>query len=61
LGLAGFYVFLAPGVLLPATSFAMRTSGGVLWVVGAMATLAAGLVWLAARARYDAPLTADRS
>jgi uncharacterized membrane protein len=45
--LAGFYVFLAPGVLLPADqAWIPRTVAGVAWALGALATLAAAAAWL---------------
>jgi hypothetical protein len=48
-GLAGFYLFLAPGVLLPAP---LEGGGlawaGRAWVLGAAATLAVSAAWLAA-------------
>jgi uncharacterized membrane protein len=61
LALIGFYLFLAPGVLVAATPAGVRVAAGALWVVGALATLVAGAIWLAAVARYDGPLTADHS
>lgn len=45
--LAGFYVFLAPGVLLPADQvWVPRTLAGVAWALGSLATLAAAAAWL---------------
>ena len=61
LALVGFYLFLAPGVLVAFTPATVRASAGALWVVGALATLLAGAIWLAALARDDGPLTADHS
>jgi hypothetical protein len=48
-GLAGFYLFLAPGVLADATLGPGALAwAGRLWVLGSAATLAASLAWLAA-------------
>jgi hypothetical protein len=46
-GLVGFYLFLAPGTLLPALlAGAAAVLAGRLWLVGAAATLAASGFWL---------------
>jgi hypothetical protein len=46
-GLTGFYLFLAPGVLLPAPLEGGALAGaGHLWLIGAAATLAASGAWL---------------
>ena len=46
-GLVGFYLFLAPGVLLPGPlEGASAQWAGRLWVAGVGATLAASAVWL---------------
>jgi uncharacterized membrane protein len=44
LGLAGFYLFLAPGVLTPAE--AGVDAAGTLWVIGATATVITAAGWL---------------
>ncbi len=50
--LVGFYLFLAPGVLVPAAlGPAAATWAGRLWVVGVAATLAVSVVWLATTVR----------
>jgi hypothetical protein len=50
--LCGFYLFLAPGVLLPPDqAWIPRAIAGLGWVWGAAATLAAALAWLAALVR----------
>jgi len=47
-GLLGFYLFLAPGVLLPDPLVAeSRGLAGLLWVLGVGATLAVAAAWLA--------------
>jgi len=47
-GLVGFYLFLAPGTLLPAPlEGGVALLAGRLWFGGAAATLAASCVWLA--------------
>jgi uncharacterized membrane protein len=47
LALAGFYVFLAPGVLLPVDqAWIPRMAAGTTWALGALATLAAAAAWL---------------
>ena len=47
-GLVGFYLFLAPGVVLPAPlEGPALTWAGRLWLLGAAATLAASAAWLA--------------
>jgi hypothetical protein len=43
MGLAGFYLFLAPGVL---TASGANEGGGPLWVAGAALTVAASAAWL---------------
>jgi uncharacterized membrane protein len=48
LALAGFYLFLAPGVLTPATASPGPRAAGLLWVAGTAAVLLAGVAWLAA-------------
>jgi hypothetical protein len=49
LGLVGFYLFLAPGVLTPAET---RADGaGALWVTGAAAVLLVAVAWAVALAR----------
>lgn len=46
-GLVGFYLFLAPGVLLPAPLEGRALAwAGRLWVFGAASTLAASAAWL---------------
>ncbi len=46
-GLVGFYLFLAPGVLVPvALEGAAREAAGWLWLAGAAATLVVCAVWL---------------
>jgi hypothetical protein len=45
-GLVGFYLFLAPGVLWPALGPLPALLAGVLWVAGAVGTLAVSLLWL---------------
>jgi hypothetical protein len=46
-GLVGFYLFLAPGVLLPAPlAGAAARAAGALWVAGVAATLAVSAAWL---------------
>ena len=48
-GLVGFYLFLAPGVLLPGALEASSAQwAGRLWVFGVGATLAASAAWLGA-------------
>jgi hypothetical protein len=55
LGLVGFYLFLAPGVLLPgALSDPARGSAGLAWVAGAAATLGVCALWLLAELRAGA-------
>jgi hypothetical protein len=47
LGLVGFYLFLAPGVLLPSPLEGTASLlAGRLWLLGAAATLAASFAWL---------------
>ena len=47
-GLVGFYLFLAPGTLLPAPlEGGAALLAGRLWLGGAAATLAASCFWLA--------------
>jgi hypothetical protein len=47
--LAGFYLFLAPGVLLaPEQTLVPRVWAGGLWVLGTSATLLVAFAWLAA-------------
>lgn len=54
-GLAGFYLFLAPGVLTRAALEAEPLAwAGRLWLLGAAATLAASLGWLASALRAPA-------
>ncbi len=49
LALLGFYVFLAPGVLLPADQpWIPREVAGALWAIATSATVAAAIAWLAA-------------
>ncbi|HSD27148.1 MAG TPA: hypothetical protein VLL75_07565 [Vicinamibacteria bacterium] len=58
-GLAGFYLFLAPGVLLPAPLEGRALAwAGRLWVFGAAATLAVCAGWLFALLRGAAPVRA---
>jgi hypothetical protein len=58
-GLVGFYLFLAPGVLLPAPLEGRALAGaGRLWVLGAAATLAVSAAWLAAVLRAAARVRA---
>jgi hypothetical protein len=46
-GLVGFYLFLAPGVLLPGPlEGEARALAGAAWVAGAAATLAVQAAWL---------------
>jgi hypothetical protein len=46
-GLVGFYLFLAPGVLLPqALAGSVTAAAGRLWVAGVAATLAVSGAWL---------------
>lgn len=53
-GLVGFYLFLAPGVLLAGTpGLAAVGWAGRLWVFGCAATLAGSLAWLAACLRQQ--------
>ena len=50
--LVGFYLFLAPGVLVPAGPGPLGPhAAGVLWACGATAVLAAGAAWLVALLR----------
>lgn len=59
-GLAGFYLFLAPGVLTEAALGPLGLAwAGRGWVLGALATLAASVGWLAASLRLRDP--GDRS
>jgi hypothetical protein len=51
LGLAGFYLFLAPGVL---TAGAAVPGAGSLWVAGSAAVVAVSLAWLIAEVRRPA-------
>jgi hypothetical protein len=44
--LAGFYFFLAPGVLAPEALALARPVGGWLWAIGTAAALAIGVGWL---------------
>jgi hypothetical protein len=54
-GLVGFYLFLAPGVLLPeALDAATLERAGRLWAVGVAATLLASAAWLLAVLREGA-------
>ena len=46
-GLVGFYLFLAPGVLTPAE--ARMEPAGTVWVIGAAASLLVSIAWLFAR------------
>jgi hypothetical protein len=46
LGLVGFYLFLAPGVLVPPVGGWAAETAGRLWVVGVAATLLASGLWL---------------
>jgi hypothetical protein len=58
-GLAGFYLFLAPGVLTPAPLEPAALAGaGRLWVFGAAAALAASAAWLTALLRDTASVRA---
>jgi len=57
--LIGFYLFLAPGVLLPATLAVPRTAAGVAWVAGTAAVLLAGLAWLMASIVAERRLQAE--
>jgi hypothetical protein len=58
-GLVGFYLFLAPGVLLPAPLEGGALAwAGRLWVLGAAATLAASAGWLAVLLRSAAAVRA---
>jgi hypothetical protein len=51
-GLVGFYLFLAPGVLVPGPLEGEALArAGRLWVVGASATLLVSFAWLAATLR----------
>jgi hypothetical protein len=53
-GLAGFYLFLAPGTLWPAAlPPAAALWAGRLWAGGAAATLAAAALWLRATLRVE--------
>jgi hypothetical protein len=46
-GLVGFYLFLAPGVLVAAPlAGAARDAAGRLWLAGALATLSVCALWL---------------
>ena len=62
IALVGFYAFLAPGVLSPASAALLaRPQAGVLWVVGTASVLFASAIWLgdvvyrgAARAQAEA-------
>jgi hypothetical protein len=47
MALIGFYLFLAPGVLTPATPAGLREAAGVVWVIGTAGVLLVGLAWLA--------------
>jgi hypothetical protein len=51
IGLAGFYLFLAPGVMWPAPGPLTESAAGVLWVAGALGTLVVSARWLAADLR----------
>jgi hypothetical protein len=53
LGLAGFYLFLAPGVLTPAAGAPGPWAAGVLWAAGAAAAWMAGIAWLASAAARE--------
>jgi hypothetical protein len=47
MALVGFYTFLAPGVLSPASAALLaRPPAGVLWVVGTASVLFASAIWL---------------
>jgi hypothetical protein len=48
LGLIGFYLFLAPGVLAPEPGPLPLAAAGALWVIGATATLVVSTAWLVA-------------
>lgn len=50
-GLAGFYLFLAPGVLAPALDPAALERAGRVWVAGVAAALVAAAAWLVALLR----------
>jgi uncharacterized membrane protein len=55
-GLVGFYLFLAPGVLIPGRlAGAALRAAGLLWVAGVGAVLALSVVWLAAVVRDGHP------
>jgi hypothetical protein len=53
MGLVGFYLFLAPGVLTPSGPI---EGAGPLWVAGAVLTVAASASWLAALVKNDSQL-----
>ena len=53
MGLVGFYLFLAPGVLTPSGAI---EGAGPLWVAGAVLTVAASASWLAALVKNDSQL-----
>ncbi len=58
-GLVGFYLFLAPGVLVPAPLEGPALAGaGRLWLYGAAATLAVSAAWLVAVLRAAAAVRA---
>ena len=58
-GLVGFYLFLAPGVLVPAPLEGKALAwAGRLWVLGAAATLAAAAAWLVRLLRRAAAIRA---
>jgi uncharacterized membrane protein len=60
-GLVGFYLFLAPGVLLPGPLEAeARALAGGAWLVGAAATLAVCAVWLGCVLKDASPASLRR-
>lgn len=58
-GLVGFYLFLAPGVLTPAE--ARADAAGTLWVIGAAAVLLAAFGWVVALTRATGRATVQRA
>ena len=55
-GLAGFYLFLAPGVLAPeGVEPLSRSAAGTLWVVGATASVVVAAGWLVSLLRSPEP------
>ena len=59
-GLAGFYLFLAPGVLAPEGADVLsREAAGTLWVAGTTACVAVAAAWLVSLLRSPGPAPAS--